>query len=82
MAAKYGPGTPREQALMAAVAISDATDGRRILALSGRLRDHRGSYGPGDICRSATGSEHSETAEGPDDCVCYVVYHGGHEMLE
>ena len=53
-----------------------------ILVLSGRLRDHRGSYGPGEICRSVTGSEHSEQAEGPDDCICYVVYHGGHEMLE
>jgi putative transcriptional regulator len=53
-----------------------------ILVLSGRLRDHRGSYGPGDICRSVTGSDHTETAEGPDDCICYVVYHGGHEMLE
>jgi putative transcriptional regulator len=53
-----------------------------ILVLSGRLRDQRASYGPGDICRSVTGSEHSEEAEGPDDCICYVVYHGGHEMLE
>lgn len=52
-----------------------------ILVLSGRLRDHRGSYGPGEICRSVTGSEHSEEAEGPDDCICYVVYHGEHELL-
>lgn len=53
-----------------------------ILVLSGRLRDHRGSYGPGDVCRSVKGSDHSEQAEGPDDCICYVVYHGEHEMLE
>jgi anti-sigma factor ChrR (cupin superfamily) len=53
-----------------------------ILVLAGRLQDHRGSYGPGEICRSATGSEHSEEAVGPDDCICYVVYHGAHEMLE
>jgi anti-sigma factor ChrR (cupin superfamily) len=53
-----------------------------ILVLSGRLRDDRGSYGPGEICRSVAGSVHSEQVEGPDDCICYVVYHGEHEMLE
>jgi putative transcriptional regulator len=53
-----------------------------ILVLSGRLRDHRGTYGPGEICRSVTGSEHSEQVEGSEDCICYVVYHGEHEMLE
>src|SRR4029450_8179652 len=30
-----------------------------ILVLSGRLCDHRASYGPGDVCRSVAGSEHS-----------------------
>jgi anti-sigma factor ChrR (cupin superfamily) len=53
-----------------------------ILVLAGRLRDDRGSYGPGEICRSAAGSEHSEAVDGSEDCICYVVYHGGHEMLE
>lgn len=53
-----------------------------ILVLSGRLRDDRGTYGPGEICRSVTGSEHSEQVDGTDDCICYVVYHGAHEMLE
>lgn len=53
-----------------------------ILVLQGRLRDHRASYGPGEICRSVRGSEHSEEVDGPDDCVCYVVYHGEHERLE
>jgi len=52
-----------------------------ILVLSGRLRDHRASYGPGEICRSVAGSIHSEEVDGPDDCICYVVYHGEHEML-
>jgi putative transcriptional regulator len=53
-----------------------------ILVLSGRLRDDRGSYGPGEICRSVAGSQHSEQAEGAEDCICYVVSHGGHEVLE
>jgi putative transcriptional regulator len=53
-----------------------------ILVLAGRLRDQRGSYGPGDICRSETGTDHSEEVEGQDDCICYVVYRGSHEMLE
>jgi anti-sigma factor ChrR (cupin superfamily) len=52
-----------------------------ILVLSGRLCDERGSYGPGAICRSVAGSEHSEEVEGADDCICYVVYHGAHELL-
>ena len=53
-----------------------------ILVLAGHLRDERGSYGPGDICRSETGTDHSEEVVGQDDCVCYVVYRGTHEMLE
>ena len=52
-----------------------------ILVLSGRLRDERGIYGPGEICRSVAGSDHSEQVEGSEDCICYVVYHGAHEML-
>jgi putative transcriptional regulator len=53
-----------------------------ILVLSGRLRDERGTYGPGEICRSVTGSEHSEQVDGSEDCICYVVYRGEHEMVE
>lgn len=52
-----------------------------ILVLEGRLHDERGSYGPGDICRSDTGTDHEEEVEGTDDCICYVVYRGSHEML-
>lgn len=53
-----------------------------ILVLEGTLRDHRGEYGPGAICRSRTGSVHAEEA-GPDGpCICYVVYYGGHEPAE
>jgi putative transcriptional regulator len=53
-----------------------------ILVLQGRLRDERGEYGPGEICRSAPGSVHSEEVVAEEDCVCYVVYYGGLEMLE
>jgi quercetin dioxygenase-like cupin family protein len=53
-----------------------------ILVLQGRLRDERGTYGPGEVCRSRTGSVHSEEAMPGDDCICYVVYYGGHEPIE
>jgi anti-sigma factor ChrR (cupin superfamily) len=53
-----------------------------ILVLRGRLSDGRTEYGPGEVCRSRTGSVHSETALEGEDCVCYVVYHGGHEPAE
>lgn len=53
-----------------------------ILVLQGRLRDERGEYGPGELCRSRTGSVHEEEVAGSEDCVCYVVYHGGHEPVE
>ena len=49
-----------------------------ILVLQGALRDHRGRYGPGDVCRSRTGFVHSEEVLSEGDCVCFVVYHGGH----
>ncbi len=52
-----------------------------ILVLEGALGDHRGVYRPGDICRSAEGSVHSESVVGGEDCVCFIVYHGGHELL-
>lgn len=51
-----------------------------ILVLEGVLRDERGSYGPGAVCRSRTGDVHTE--EVVLDCVCYVVYYGELTMLE
>jgi putative transcriptional regulator len=53
-----------------------------ILVLKGALRDERGTYGPGEICRSAPGSVHSEEVVPGEDCLCYVVYYGDLEMLE
>jgi anti-sigma factor ChrR (cupin superfamily) len=53
-----------------------------ILVLRGALGDERASYGPGEICRSQEGSVHSERVLSSEDCVCYVVYYGGLEMLE
>lgn len=47
-----------------------------ILVLEGRLRDDRGFYGPGDICRSGKGEVHQEQVVGDEDCVCFVVYYG------
>ncbi len=47
-----------------------------ILVLEGRLKDDRGAYGPGDICRSTPGEVHQEQVVGEDDCVCFVVYYG------
>jgi len=53
-----------------------------ILVLQGTLRDHRGEYGPGTLCRSRAGSVHAEEA-GPDGpCICFVAYYGGHEPVE
>lgn len=51
-----------------------------ILVLEGVLKDERGAYGPGALCRSRTGDVHSE--EAVQDCLCYVVYYGELEMLE
>jgi putative transcriptional regulator len=53
-----------------------------ILVLQGRLQDGRGTYGPGEICRSRTGSSHVEEVLPGEDCICYVVYYGGHEPLD
>lgn len=47
-----------------------------ILVLEGRLKDDRGAYGPGDICRSKPGDVHQEQVVGDHDCVCFVVYYG------
>jgi len=46
-----------------------------ILVLEGVIRDERGVYGPGQICRSRSGSRHTE--EALVECLCYVVYYGG-----
>ena len=53
-----------------------------ILVLQGRVRDERGTYGPGQVCRSRAGSIHSQEALAGEDCVCYVVYYGELEVLE
>jgi putative transcriptional regulator len=47
-----------------------------ILVLEGQLKDDRGSYGPGEICRSSAGDVHQEQVEGDRDCICFVVYYG------
>lgn len=52
-----------------------------ILVLQGGLRDERGEYRPGDILRSAAGSIHSEQALPGEDCFCFVVYHGEHDLI-
>ena len=53
-----------------------------VLVLQGTFKDDRGVYGPGEICRSRSGSTHTEEAVGDADCICYVVYYGRLEMLE
>jgi len=53
-----------------------------ILVLRGSLGDHRGSYHPGDICRSREGSVHREEVLTGEDCLCYVVYYGELEPVE
>ncbi len=47
-----------------------------ILVLEGRLKDDRGAYGPGQICRSRPGDVHQEQVMGSEDCICFVVYYG------
>jgi anti-sigma factor ChrR (cupin superfamily) len=53
-----------------------------ILVLQGGLRDDRGSYQAGDVCRSRAGSVHTEEVLPGEDCVCYVVYYGDLEAVE
>lgn len=53
-----------------------------ILVLKGRVRDHRATYGPGEICRSRAGFIHTEEVVPGEDCICYVTYYGDLEMLE
>jgi anti-sigma factor ChrR (cupin superfamily) len=52
-----------------------------ILVLKGAIRDERGVYGPGEVCRSGPGSVHAEEAVPGEDCICYVVYYGDVEVL-
>ncbi|MBK5254956.1 MAG: cupin domain-containing protein [Vicinamibacteria bacterium] len=52
------------------------TGDEMILVLEGQLKDERGSYGPGDICRSSSADIHQEQVVGDVDCVCFVVYYG------
>lgn len=53
-----------------------------ILVLQGGLKDERGEYGAGDVCRSRAGSTHTEEILPGDDCFCYVTYYGDIEMIE
>ncbi len=52
-----------------------------LLVLQGGLKDHRGSYHAGQVCRSVSGSVHSEEALPGEDCVLYAVYYGDHEQV-
>ena len=52
-----------------------------ILVLKGGLRDERGDYHAGDLCRSREGSIHCEEVLPGEDCVCYVVYYGPLEFV-
>jgi len=52
-----------------------------ILVLRGSLRDEHGSYRAGEICRSRAGSSHTEEVLPGEDCLCYVVYYGDHELV-
>jgi anti-sigma factor ChrR (cupin superfamily) len=53
-----------------------------ILVLQGALRDERGVYRAGDVCRSRAESAHSEEVLPGEDCICYVLYYGVLEPLE
>ncbi len=53
-----------------------------ILVLKGALRDERGDYHAGELCRSRQGSVHSEEVVPGEDCVCYVVYYGPLEFVQ
>jgi anti-sigma factor ChrR (cupin superfamily) len=52
-----------------------------IYVMQGGLRDHRGEYLAGDVCRSGTGSVHSEEVLPLGPCFCYALYYGPLEML-
>jgi anti-sigma factor ChrR (cupin superfamily) len=48
-----------------------------ILILKGALRDERGVYREGEICRSRRGEIHSESILPDGECICFVVYYQG-----
>lgn len=48
-----------------------------VLVLKGTLRDERGTYGPGEICRSRRGEIHSESVTADGECICFAVYYDG-----
>ncbi len=52
-----------------------------ILVLQGGLRDERGEYHAGDVCRSREGSVHTEEILPGEDCIAYVVYYGEPETV-
>lgn len=53
-----------------------------ILVLQGGLRDERGEYHAGDICRSRPESVHFEEILPGEDCIAYVLYYGQLEPVE
>jgi anti-sigma factor ChrR (cupin superfamily) len=53
-----------------------------ILVLQGGLRDERGEYHAGDLCRSREGSVHTEEILPGEDCIAYVLYYGELETVE
>jgi anti-sigma factor ChrR (cupin superfamily) len=46
-----------------------------LLVLQGALRDFRGTYTTGHICRSEAGLVHTEEVVGEADCICYALYY-------
>lgn len=52
------------------------TDDEVILVLEGALRDYKGTFGPGQICRTRKGEFHFEEVPQDVECVCFVVYYG------
>lgn len=48
-----------------------------ILVLKGALRDERGVYRAGEVCRSKRGEVHSESITPEGECLCLAVYYDG-----
>jgi anti-sigma factor ChrR (cupin superfamily) len=53
-----------------------------ILVLRGGLRDDRGEYHEGDLCRSREGSVHTEEILPGEDCVAYLLYYCEQEAVD
>ncbi len=53
-----------------------------ILVLRGGLKDDRGEYHEGDLCRSREGSVHTEEILPGEDCIAYLLYYGEPEAFE